>query len=79
MHSTRKSILRSCLGFNFCILCGSWRSPRPRGCSRAVCQILRSLSSGRHRHQNKSQSRQPVTSRIATTNINLECSFAQAL
>ena len=42
MHSTRKSILRSCLGFSFCILCGSWRSPRPRGCSRAVCQTLRS-------------------------------------
>ena len=70
--------------FAYCVVLGGLHAPEvarvpcAKPCAAGGCFIL-SLSSGRHRHQNKSQSRQPVTSRIATTNINLECSFAQAL
>ena len=70
--------------FAYCVVPGGLHAPEvarvpcAKPCAAGGCFIL-SLSSGRHRHQNKSQSRQPVTSRIATTNINLECSFAQAL
>ena len=70
--------------FAYCVVPGGLHAPEvarvpcAKPCAAGGCFIL-SLSSGRHRHQNKSQIRQPVTSRIATTNINLECSFAQAL